>query len=87
MNTVDADGVDMVRRIETTPGRMFIMHILPRSASVPVDVLNKILTKKDVQDVIDLVYRHCGQKDTVIFADRLDGSWFLLCLQGGNFLR
>ena len=83
MNTVGADGVDIVRRIETTPGRMFIMHILPRSASVPVDVLNKILTKKDVQDVIDLVYRHCGQKDTVIFADRLMGLGFSYACKAG----
>ncbi|MEC8462057.1 MAG: DNA-directed RNA polymerase subunit beta', partial [Pseudomonadota bacterium] len=83
MNTVGADGIDIVRRIETTPGRMFIMHILPRSASVPVDVLNKILTKKDVQDVIDLVYRHCGQKDTVIFADRLMGLGFSYACKAG----
>ncbi|MEC8290004.1 MAG: DNA-directed RNA polymerase subunit beta', partial [Pseudomonadota bacterium] len=44
---------------------------------------NKILTKKDVQDVIDLVYRHCGQKDTVIFADRLMGLGFSYACKAG----
>ena len=83
LSTVDEEGNDVVRRIETTPGRMFIMHILPKSAAVPVDVLNKVLTKKDVQDVIDLVYRHCGQKDTVIFADRMMGLGFSYACKAG----
>ena len=81
--TVDERGNDFVRRIETTPGRMFIMNILPKSASVPLDILNKVLTKKDVQDVIDLVYRHCGQKDTVIFADRIMGLGFSYACRAG----
>mgnify|MGYP006257213445 CR=1 FL=1 len=34
-------------------------------------VCNKLMTKKQVSDVLDHVYRHCGQKDTVIFCDRL----------------
>src|SRR5262249_1404982 len=29
------------------------------------------LTKKEISNVIDMVYRHCGQKETVIFCDRL----------------
>ena len=81
--TVDADGKDIVRRMETTPGRMFIMNILPKSPNVPLDVINKVLTKKDVQDVIDLVYRHCGQKDTVIFADRMMGLGFSNACKAG----
>ncbi|RZO34583.1 MAG: DNA-directed RNA polymerase subunit beta' [Rhodospirillaceae bacterium] len=83
VNTVDEEGNEVIRRIETTPGRMFIMHILPKSVAVPVDVLNKVLTKKDVQDVIDLVYRHCGQKDTVIFADRMMGLGFSYACRAG----
>jgi DNA-directed RNA polymerase subunit beta' len=83
IDTVDADGKEYVRRMETTAGRMFIMHILPKSPNVPLDVLNKVLTKKDVQDVIDLVYRHCGQKDTVIFADRMMGLGFSNACKAG----
>ncbi|MEE2997263.1 MAG: DNA-directed RNA polymerase subunit beta' [Pseudomonadota bacterium] len=83
IDTVDEEGNQVVRRIETTPGRMFIMNILPHSPSVPVDVLNKVLTKKDVQDVIDLVYRHCGQKDTVIFADRMMNIGFSYACKAG----
>ncbi|CAN0465398.1 unnamed protein product, partial [Laminaria digitata] len=83
VDTVDEDGKEVVRRIETTAGRMFIMNILPKSPNVPLEVINKVLTKKDVQDVIDLVYRHCGQKDTVIFADRMMGLGFSNACKAG----
>jgi DNA-directed RNA polymerase subunit beta' len=83
MNTVDAEGNDVTRRVETTPGRLMIMQLLPKNPNVPLSVLNKVLTKRDVQDVIDLVYRHCGQKDTVIFADRIMGLGFANACKAG----
>src|ERR1700712_3000108 len=74
--TVDADGNPVRMRVITTPGRMLIAQILPKHPNVPFDLLNKQLTKKNVSDVIDAVYRHCGQKECVIFADRLMGLGF-----------
>ena len=59
------------------------MQVLPSSPDVPLDVVNKVMTKKDVQDVIDLVYRHCGQKDTVIFADRVMQLGFSYACRAG----
>ena len=50
---------------------MLLSEILPRNKMVPSRVINRVLTKKEITNVIDLVYRHCGQKETVIFADRL----------------
>ncbi|HTW27481.1 MAG TPA: DNA-directed RNA polymerase subunit beta', partial [Acetobacteraceae bacterium] len=73
---VDADGKPMRMRVVTTPGRMLIAQILPRHPNVPFALINKQLTKKNVSDVIDAVYRHCGQKECVIFADRLMGLGF-----------
>jgi DNA-directed RNA polymerase subunit beta' len=74
--TIDAGG-NPVRSVEvTTPGRMMIAQILPRHPNVPFELINKQLTKKSVSDVIDMVYRHCGQKECVIFADRLMGLGF-----------
>ncbi len=66
-----ADGTSKREIIETTPGRMLLAEILPKHPNVPFSLLNRILTKKDVTNVIDAVYRHCGQKETVIFCDRL----------------
>ncbi|MCQ8276961.1 DNA-directed RNA polymerase subunit beta' [Acetobacteraceae bacterium KSS8] len=74
--TVDADGKRVRETVITTPGRMLLAQILPKHAAVPFSLLNKQLTKKNVSDVIDAVYRHCGQKECVIFADRLMGLGF-----------
>ena len=68
---VDETGAPQTTVVETTPGRMLLSEILPRNPSVPFALINRLLTKKDVGNVIDAVYRHCGQKETVIFADRL----------------
>ena len=73
---VDADDRPHTQVIVTTPGRMMIGQILPLHHSVPFSLINKQLTKKNVSDVIDAVYRHCGQKECVIFADRLMGLGF-----------
>jgi DNA-directed RNA polymerase subunit beta' len=70
-HTVDADKKPLRTLVVTTPGRMLIAQILPRHPEVPFTLINKQLTKKNVSDVIDAVYRHCGQKECVIFADRL----------------
>src|SRR3712207_9277888 len=34
-------------------------------------LIEKPLTKKEIGNLIDVVYRHCGQKATVIFADQV----------------
>ena len=58
-------------RVETTPGRMLLSEILPRNPPIGFELINQLLTKKEISNVIDQVYRHCGQKETVIFCDRL----------------
>jgi DNA-directed RNA polymerase subunit beta' len=70
-HTVDADGKPTVQRVETTPGRMLLSEILPRHPAISFDLINTLLTKKEISNVIDEVYRHCGQKETVIFCDHL----------------
>src|SRR5579863_2758899 len=62
---------------------MLLSEILPRNINVPFSLINRLLTKKDIQNVIDVVYRHCGQKETVIFADRLMGLGFLQACKAG----
>jgi DNA-directed RNA polymerase subunit beta' len=76
IETIEPDGSRARKIVVTTPGRMLINQILPKHAQVPFALINKQLTKKNVSDVIDAVYRHCGQKECVIFADRLMGLGF-----------
>ena len=65
---------------------MMIAQILPKHPEVPFELINRQLTKKNVSDVIDAVYRHCGQKECVMFADRLMGLGFgQACKAGISF--
>ena len=69
--TVDENFEPKIVTVSTTPGRMLISEILPKHPKVSFEIINKILTKKEISNAIDIVYRHCGQKKTVIFADKL----------------
>ncbi len=70
-HTVDENNEPITQIVESTPGRMLISDLLPRHPDVPFSVINQVLTKKELTGIIDTVYRYCGQKETVIFADRL----------------
>ncbi|WP_349364484.1 MAG: DNA-directed RNA polymerase subunit beta' [Roseitalea porphyridii] len=84
--TVDEDGNPVWQLHETTPGRMIIGELLPRNARVPFDICNTEMTKKNISAMIDTVYRHCGQKETVIFADRImDLGFRHACTAGISF--
>ncbi len=60
-----------VIKVETTPGRMILGNILPKNKNINFDMINKVLTKKEVSNILDTVYRFCGQKETVLFADHI----------------
>ncbi|ATU71904.1 DNA-directed RNA polymerase subunit beta' [Komagataeibacter rhaeticus] len=83
IETLDADGKPARTTVVTTPGRMLVAQILPRHAALPFSLINRQLTKKIVSDVIDAVYRHCGQKECVIFCDRLMGLGFRHAAKSG----
>ncbi len=82
-DTVDAAGKPIREKVVTTAGRMLISQVLPKSMLIPFSLINRQLTKKYVSDVIDAVYRHCGQKECVIFADRLMGLGFAHAARAG----
>jgi DNA-directed RNA polymerase subunit beta' len=83
METIDAGGNIISAVVVTTAGRMMIGQILPKHPNVPFSLINQQLTKKSVSEVIDMVYRHCGQKECVIFADRLMGLGFSQAAKAG----
>ncbi|HRX39532.1 MAG TPA: DNA-directed RNA polymerase subunit beta', partial [Parvularculaceae bacterium] len=84
--SVDRDGNPIREIVETTPGRMKVAQVLPKDGNVPFQVINTHLTKKAIQGLIDIVYRHCGQKQTVIFADRvMDLGFKEACKAGISF--
>ena len=68
---MNSDGEVVTKVIDTTPGRMKLGALLPLNPNIGYKLLEKNLTKKEIGNLIDQVYRHCGQKATVIFADQM----------------
>lgn len=69
-----------VRR-NTTVGRAILSEILPRG--LEFELIDRPLKKKDVAKLINVSFRQCGIKDTVIFADKLMYTGFTYSTRGG----
>ncbi len=80
---IDEEGQEVFRRFETTPGRVRLGALLPLNAKAPFDLVNRLLRKKEVQQVIDTVYRYCGQKESVIFCDQIMTTGFREAFKAG----
>ena len=83
VTTFDEEGNRVTKVVETTPGRARLADLLPDNPNVTFSLVNQLMTKKEVTNVIDYIYRHCGQKDTVIFCDRLMALGFGQACQSG----
>ncbi|MGE5526284.1 MAG: DNA-directed RNA polymerase subunit beta', partial [Rhodospirillaceae bacterium] len=57
------------KRVETTVGRVLLYDIVPKR--LLFESVNKVMDKKQLQNLIDLTYRLCGEKETVLLADRV----------------
>ena len=55
--------------VRTTVGRALLWRIVPRG--LPFDLVNQVLDKGSISQLVDQSYRLSGPKDTVIFVDRL----------------
>jgi DNA-directed RNA polymerase subunit beta' len=55
--------------VDTTTGRVLLYEVVP--PEVPFDLVNRVMKKKDLAELIDVAYRHCGQKATVLLSDHL----------------
>jgi DNA-directed RNA polymerase subunit beta' len=77
----DEEGNQTTEVHDTTPGRMILAELLPKS--VKPTLVNQLLTKKAISGMIDAVYRNCGQKETVIFCDRIMALGFKHAFQAG----
>jgi DNA-directed RNA polymerase subunit beta' len=81
--TYNDKGERVAKIFDTTPGRMFLGQLLPDHTKIPFDVVNKLMTKKEISNMIDIVYRNCGQKETVIFCDRIMSLGFREAFKAG----
>jgi DNA-directed RNA polymerase subunit beta' len=67
----DSNGERYFEKIATTAGRVMLYNNLPSAMKNDLEIVNRIMTKKAVTNLIDTVYRNCGQKETVMFCDRI----------------
>ena len=71
VNYIDDNGEAKYGLVDTTAGRLMVAEILPQHKDVPFSLVNRLVKKKEIGEIIDIIYRHCGQKETVMFVDRL----------------
>ena len=69
--TVDEKGNKILEKYKSTAGRFILSSILPKHHKIKFSLIDRILSKKHVSEIIDLVFRYCGQKETVIFCDKI----------------
>jgi DNA-directed RNA polymerase subunit beta' len=67
---------------DTTVGRVVLYEITPKEISF--DVINKVMNKKELSNLIDYCYRSCGDKTTVLLADRLKDLGFKYATISGS---
>ena len=71
------------KKYTTSAGRVILFKTVPESKYLPFDVINKVLTKKDISNLLDNVYRFTGQKATCIFVDQIMTVGFKYAAKAG----
>jgi DNA-directed RNA polymerase subunit beta' len=66
---------------DTTVGRVLLYEIMPRV--IPFDLVNKVMTKRAIEELIDGCFRVAGGKSTVLLADRLRTLGFQYSTKAG----
>ena len=72
---------ERIKRYETTIGRALLSEILP--AGLSFSLLNRPLKKKEISKLINIGFRRCGLRETVIFADKLMQAGFTFATRAG----
>ncbi len=66
---------------QTTVGRVLLKEIVPKE--VPFSIINKVMNKGELGNLIDYTYRVAGEKETVILADRVKNLGYQYATQAG----
>ncbi|OGB14734.1 MAG: DNA-directed RNA polymerase subunit beta', partial [Burkholderiales bacterium RIFCSPHIGHO2_12_FULL_65_48] len=80
-NKETGEFVPSTSLVETTAGRALLSEILPKG--LPFSNMNKALKKKEISRLINVSFRKCGLKETVVFADKLLQNGFRLATRAG----
>ena len=81
--TADENGNKKVEKYTSTVGRFLLANLLPKHKNINFSLIDRLLPKKTVSEIIDKVFRFCGQKKTVIFCDKLKDLGFKHAFKAG----
>ena len=81
--TVDEKGNKVFQKYSSTAGRFLLANVLPKNTKIKFTLIDRLLTKKNVSEVIDTIFRYCGQKETVIFCDKIKTLGFKHAFKAG----
>ncbi len=81
--TVDKDGNTKFEKFTSTAGRFLLAKVLPKHKDIKFSLIDRLLPKKIVSEIIDMVFRFTGQKSTVIFCDKLKDLGFKHAFKAG----
>ena len=82
-DTVDENNNKVKQKYRSTAGRFLLADILPKNHKIKFTLVDRLLAKKHVSEVIDTIFRFCGQKETVIFCDRIKSLGFKHAFKAG----
>ena len=81
--TVDEKGNTKYEKHISTAGRFLLANLIPKNINNKFALVDRLLPKKIVSEVIDHVFRFSGQKSTVIFCDKLKDLGFKHAFKAG----
>ncbi len=81
--TTDEKGNTKFEKHISTAGRFLLSSIIPKNVNNKFSLIDRLLPKKIVSEVIDHVFRFSGQKSTVIFCDKLKDIGFKHAFKAG----
>ncbi len=81
--TVDEKGNTKYEKHISTAGRFLLANLIPKNINNKFTLVDRLLPKKIVSEVIDHVFRFSGQKSTVIFCDKLKDLGFKHAFKAG----
>ena len=81
--TVNDTNKTIKIKYTSTAGRFLLANLLPKNKNIKFTLVDRLLTKRNVSELIDTIFRYCGQKETVIFCDRLKTLGFKHAFKAG----
>ena len=79
----DKDENEVKEIVDTTPGRVILFNSLPKSGNFKFDMVNKLLTNKEIAKLIEEIFINFNQRIVVEFVDKIMALGFEAACRAG----